>query len=112
MTTELHFIYDESNRQCNALIERQLAEAMRAKMLAHNLRVETELRRVCEAVWFPAGYRLSELTLMQTTPIQLPFFKVWIEVRYVPPPILWLRRQWRRFFPYRIDRFLGRKVSA
>ena len=98
---------DVFDARTDSLVE----EWFRAHMRLNNLDVETRVRRLCDEIWFPRGYRVEELAILQRQGI--PFLASPLRIvpsRRVGAFTLLLRRAWRRFRPYRYERFLGRTV--
>lgn len=100
-----------SDRRCEQIGRDVLEAAMKRRMID----TDRAVQRLCDEVWFPAGYRITELTLVQ---YQADFLKAnymgRVEIRpnrKVAPSVLLGRRLWRKIRPYRYERFLGRKIT-
>ncbi len=99
----------------DCLCEQIGRDVLEAAMKRRMIDAERALQRLCDEVWFPAGYRITELILVQ---YQADFLKAnymgRVEIRPncdVAPWVLLGRRLRRKIRPYRYERFLGRKIT-
>ena len=90
-------------------------DVLYAAMKRRRIDTEPAVQKICDELWFPAGYRVDDLTIVQYPPAlldvtALPRTEIRPHVQ-VGALTLWMRRQWRKVRPYRYSRFLGKAVT-